>query len=85
MFQIRTVSKKRILQILTRSSGSDLSSRICDKFLSTMILANLLAVSLESVDLSNAEYGQLFFVFEMVSVTIFSIEYLLRIWCMAAQ
>ena len=85
MFQIRTVSKKRMLQILTRSSGSDLSSRICDKFLSTMILANLLAVSLESVESLNAEYGQLFFVFEMVSVTIFSIEYLLRIWCMAAN
>ena len=83
--QIRTVSKKRMLQILTRSSGSDLSSRICDKFLSTMILANLLAVSLESVDSLNAEYGQLFFVFEMVSVTIFSIEYLLRIWCIAAN
>ncbi|MGC6453824.1 MAG: ion transporter [Candidatus Puniceispirillaceae bacterium] len=74
-----------MLQILTRSSGSDRTSRICDRFLSTMILLNLLAVSLESVDSLNTEYGRLFFIFEMVSVVIFGIEYLLRIWCMAAN
>ena len=50
-----------------------------------MILLNLLAVSLESVDSLNAEYGRFFFIFEMVSVVIFGIEYLLRIWCMAAN
>ena len=50
-----------------------------------MILLNLLAVSLESVDNLNAEYGRFFFIFEMVSVVIFGIEYLLRIWCMAAN
>ena len=43
------VTKKRMLQILTRSSGNDRASRICDKFLSTMILLNLFAVSMESV------------------------------------
>jgi voltage-gated potassium channel len=79
------ITKARMLQILTRSSGSDRASRVCDRFLSTMILLNLLAVSLESVDSLNAEYGQLFFIFEMVSVVIFGVEYLLRIWCMAAN
>jgi len=74
-----------MLQILTRSSGGDRASRVCDRFLSTMILLNLLAVSLESVDSLNAEYGRVFFLFEMVSVAIFGIEYLLRIWCMAAN
>ena len=38
------ISKRRMLQILSRSSGSDRASRICDRFLSTMILLNLLAV-----------------------------------------
>ena len=79
------ITKARMLQILTRSSGSDRASRICDRFLSTMILLNLLAVSLESVDSLNAEYGHLFFAFEMASVVVFGIEYLLRIWCMAAN
>ena len=79
------ITKRRMLQILTRSSGSDRTSRICDRFLSTMILLNLLAVSLESIDTLSAAYGNLFFVFEMVSVAIFGVEYLLRIWCMAAN
>lgn len=79
------VSKKRILQILSRSSGSDRASRICDRFLSTMILLNLLAVSLESVDALSASYGTAFFAFEMVSVVIFGVEYALRIWSAAAN
>ena len=79
------VSKKRILQILSQSNGSDRASRICDRFLSTMILLNLLAVSLESVDSLNASYGTLFFAFEMVSVSIFGLEYALRIWSASAN
>jgi len=79
------VSKKRILQILSRSSGSDRASRICDRFLSTMILLNLLAVSLESVDSLSASYGTLFFAFEMLSVSIFGLEYALRIWSASAN
>ena len=79
------VSKKRVLQILSRSSGSDRASRICDRFLSTMILLNLLAVSLESVDSLSAAYGTAFFAFEMFSVAIFGGEYALRIWSAAAN
>ena len=74
------ITKQRMLAILSRSSGSDRTSRICDRFLSTMILLNLLAVSLESIDALSATYGHLFFAFEMFSVAIFGCEYLLRIW-----
>ena len=79
------VSKQRILQVLSRSSGSDRASQICDRFLSTMILLNLLAVSLESVDSLSATYGTLFFAFEMISVSIFGLEYALRIWSASAN
>ena len=79
------VTKKRMLQILTRSSGNDRASRICDRFLSAMILLNLVAVSMESVSSLGTSYGTAFFVFEMISVTIFGVEYILRIWCMAAN
>ena len=79
------ITKRRMLQILSRSSGSDRASRICDRFLSTMILLNLLAVSLESIDALSAAYGDIFFAFEMISVSIFGAEYLLRIWSMAAN
>lgn len=50
-----------------------------------MILLNLLAVSLESVDALSASYGTAFFAFEMVSVAIFGVEYALRIWSAAAN
>ncbi len=72
------ITKKRMLQILSRSSGSDRASRIWDRFLSTMILLNLLAVSMESIDSLSAAYGTLFFAFKMISVTIFGVDYLLE-------
>lgn len=50
-----------------------------------MILLNLLAVSLESVDSLSASYATAFFAFEMFSVAIFGVEYALRIWSAAAN
>ena len=79
------ITKRRMLQILTRSSGSDRASRVCDRFLSTMILLNLVAVSMESIDSLGAAYGDLFLAFEIFSVAIFGTEYILRIWSMAAN
>ena len=79
------ISKQRMLAILSRSNSGDRTSRICDRFLSSLILLNLLAVSLESIDSLSEQYSGYFLVFEIFSVTIFGIEYLLRIWAMAAN
>lgn len=45
-----------------------------------VILVNVLAVVFETVDLIYAAYSTQFFVLETVSVTVFTIEYLARIW-----
>ncbi|WP_438996229.1 ion transporter [Candidatus Puniceispirillum sp.] len=74
------LSKKRVLEILSRSYGDDKVSMYCDRALSTLILLNLLAVSLESIDHLSSQYGRLFWAFELFSVTIFGCEYILRIW-----
>jgi voltage-gated potassium channel len=74
------MNKKRVLEILSRSNGDDKVSMYCDRALSGLILLNLLAVSLESVDQLSAQYANLFWAFELFSVTIFSCEYVLRIW-----
>ncbi|ADE39051.1 ion transporter [Candidatus Puniceispirillum marinum] len=74
------LSKKRVLEILSRSNGDDKVSMYCDRALSTLILLNLLAVSLESIDHLSIQYGYLFWAFELFSVTIFGCEYILRIW-----
>jgi voltage-gated potassium channel len=48
--------------------------------LAVLIGANVLAVILQTVNSLDARFGQAFLIFEYVSVAIFSIEYLIRIW-----
>ena len=57
------------------------SSRLCDLFLSVLIFLNLIAISLESVESLNHEYSKQFLYFELFSVSIFFMEYCLRVWC----
>ena len=45
-----------------------------------LIVANVLAVMLETVDPLFHAYGRAFFGFEVISVAIFSVEYLGRLW-----
>lgn len=49
-------------------------------FLISLIVANALAVSFDSVAQLAAAYGEYFQIFEMVSVGIFTAEYVLRVW-----
>jgi voltage-gated potassium channel len=77
------VIRKRVLAVLSRSTGEDRLSRWCDHFLATLILLNLLAVSLESIDALSRQYAAQFIAFEIFSVTIFGLEYILRIWAIA--
>lgn len=51
-----------------------------DWFIMILIAANVAAVMLETVDPIKAVYRPVFRLFEIVSVTIFSIEYIARVW-----
>jgi voltage-gated potassium channel len=55
-------------------------SRVMDGFLITLIMANVLAVILESVPAIEASYRPWFTWFELASVMIFTTEYGARIW-----
>ena len=79
------VSKNRTLEILEKSNSGDKVSFYSDIFFSTLIILNLLAVSLESIDTLQIKYKLYFIMFEIISVVIFSIEYLLRIWATGAK
>ena len=74
------ISQKRLLEILEKSDGQDKTSFYCDMSLSILIVLNLLAISLESVERIGLAYEVYFFAFEMFSVAIFGTEYVLRIW-----
>lgn len=72
--------KYRVYDILVETDDNELIDRIVAVILMILILISVAVVILETVDEYNAAYGGLFHSIELVSVTIFTIEYLLRIW-----
>ncbi len=70
----------RTHEILELARPGDRGSRGFDVFIITLIALNILAIALESVSALRLQYGAYFFGFEVVSVLVFSVEYLLRIW-----
>ena len=75
----------RTNELLSRGSSADLPSRLVDIFLFILILLNVTAVCLESVKSIRDSFGYEFFIFETISVVIFSIEYFLRVWSASAN
>ena len=59
---------------------SDKPSQYVDMILFILILLNVTAVCLESVKDIGEAYKDTFYAFEIFSVVIFSLEYLLRVW-----
>ena len=69
------ITQQRMAEIMNKGRFGDQTSKRVDLALSLLILANLIAVCLESVDSIAAVYGPQLFAFEMISVTIFAAEY----------
>lgn len=74
------ITKRRTYEILEKSQVGDRHSFFCDIFLTVLIVVNLIAVCLETIDSLSAAYKPIFDAIELFSVSIFSIEYGLRIW-----
>ncbi len=72
--------RRRVYRIVSVARDGDAGSRVFDFFILALIGLNLLAVILESVQELQTAYATLFRTFEVVSVAVFSVEYLLRIW-----
>ncbi len=70
---------KRIFDIIQIGQKEDLISRLFDIFIVIVILLNIATLFLKTFD-QLARYGTLFYVIEMVTMIIFVMEYLLRIW-----
>jgi voltage-gated potassium channel len=56
-----------------------------DLSIGVLIVLNVVAFMLESVDAINARYGRLLRQFELFSVAVFTIEYLMRLWSCTAM
>ena len=75
----------RTHELLARGSNKDIPSLLVDIFLFILILLNVTAVCLESVRSISEAYRFQFDIFEKISVVIFSIEYVLRVWSASAS
>ena len=77
--------QRRLMEILEQATDRDKASKICDVFITTLVLCNILSVILESVSSLQAVYGQYFDLFEFWSVMFFTLEYVLRFWATGAK
>ena len=71
--------QKKTCSILDGSEFSRLSKFI-EFFIVTIVILNVLVIVLESVPEINSVYSESFYVFELFSVGIFTLEYILRVW-----
>lgn len=72
--------KNRLFDILEIASDGDLPSKLFDIFIMTLISLNVITVILGTVDYLYSRYMLFFWAFEIFSVSVFTIEYLLRLW-----
>src|SRR5713101_5291500 len=75
--------RRRAYEILEHGPVGDRSMRLVSRLLILLVLINIAAVVLESVPRYEAAYGGIFVAIEMVSLVVFTVEYLLRIWVAA--
>ncbi len=71
-------TKKRIYEIIEKAREGDKASRIFDIFIIFLIMLNVLSVILESFQNLATTYNEIFRIFELFSITVFSIEIILR-------
>lgn len=66
--------------ILLSVDAGGRTSRIVDIVIMALIALNVIAVSLATVDRLYAAYESIFIVIEVVSVAVFTVEYVARVW-----
>src|SRR5215470_6416911 len=75
--------RRRVYEILEHGPVGDRSMRLVSRLLILLVLINIGAVVLESVPRYEADFGRIFVAIEMISLAVFTVEYLLRIWVAA--
>ena len=85
MISVITKLRNRVHDVLEVSENDDLFSRIIYLGLIGLITLNVLAIIIESIDAIAVAYQPYFQMFELVSVAIFTAEYVLRVWICVAD
>ncbi len=74
------LSKKRVWSLLEPANEKDLNSKLVDMFLLMLITLNIIMVVVETVEEIYINHKLFFKYFEYLSVSIFLIEYIGRLW-----
>ncbi|MDA0239811.1 MAG: cyclic nucleotide-gated ion channel [Proteobacteria bacterium] len=85
MSPIRRSLRHRTHTFLESSVPGDHYGYVFDYFMIALIVVNVAAVILESVHSIGTAFHQEFFILEVVSVGIFTVEYLARVWSATAN
>lgn len=80
-----TPIRRRVFEIMEMARPDDGPSRVFDTVILTLIATNVAAVMLETVDSIRSQYATFFTWFEIVSVAVFTVEYLGRLWTAPEQ
>ncbi len=72
--------KKRVFEIISKAEDGDLASSVFDWSIMFLIALSIFSIILESFSSIYAKWHSTFQIFEYVSVAVFTIEYILRIW-----
>lgn len=76
----RRTLRRAVFETIEIGHGEDRMSRIFDATIVTLIVLNVAAVIAETVPSIHAAYGPWLYAFEVFTVTVFTIEYALRLW-----
>jgi len=74
----------RLYKILD-GSVEEKAARYCEIFIASVVVLNVVAIILESVHELHEAYADFFHIFDVVSVMIFTAEYVLRVWSYAMK
>lgn len=75
-----TLLKRKVYDVLIDVEIDKRADRIVSALLMILIIGNGVAVILETVKPLEIKYSHIFYLFEVISVAVFTVEYLLRLW-----
>lgn len=78
-------SVKRSFYNIVQKDDDSFWSKAFDLFIISVIVFNVVALIIETVRSYHDEYGDVFLQIELVSLLIFSVEYILRVWVITEE
>src|SRR4030067_1646922 len=80
LMQIMKEHVYELIDVIPHQNGDAKKFNFVDIFIIVLIILNVLAVIVDTVQSIHLKFGDYFYVFEVFSVVVFTIEYILRVW-----